>query len=114
VIHKWDSSSRQELELAMRTRRRTIYLSQIGFVPVFDPPTPSFEQTSCPVGWSEVRDALEKLGSKERAVILDRFGFLGPEKSLEEIAKKEGVTREAIRQRQLRGIKRLKRLLMPS
>ena len=94
----------------MRTQRRTIYLGGIPVEPVYSPAAPSCEQIGCPVGWSEVLEALEKLRPKEREVILDRFGFTGPEKSLEEIAKREGVTREAIRQRQNRAIKTLKRL----
>lgn len=61
------------------------------------------------IGHSQIHDAIESLKPDNiRELIIERFGFNGQEpKTLEEIAQREGVTREAIRMRQAKGLRQL-------
>ncbi|MBX2880285.1 MAG: RNA polymerase sigma factor RpoS [Granulosicoccus sp.] len=55
---------------------------------------------------------LEKLETKQREVLVRRFGLHGHEKStLEEVGLELGVTRERVRQIQMDALKRLRRIL---
>jgi len=57
-------------------------------------------------------DRLHKLESKQREVLVRRFGLHGHEKStLEEVGQELGVTRERVRQIQMEALKRLRRIL---
>ncbi len=61
---------------------------------------------------SNINVWLEKLESKQREVLVRRFGLHGHEKStLEEVGQELGVTRERVRQIQLEALKRLRRIL---
>jgi len=61
---------------------------------------------------SKIDDWLEKLESKQREVLVRRFGLHGHEKStLEEVGRELGVTRERVRQIQMEALKRLRRIL---
>ncbi|MFK8078929.1 MAG: RNA polymerase sigma factor RpoS [Granulosicoccus sp.] len=61
---------------------------------------------------SNINDWLEKLESKQREVLVRRFGLHGHEKStLEEVGQELGVTRERVRQIQMEALKRLRRIL---
>jgi len=61
---------------------------------------------------SNINKWLEKLESKQREVLVRRFGLHGHEKStLEEVGQELGVTRERVRQIQMEALKRLRRIL---
>lgn len=61
---------------------------------------------------SNINDWLHKLESKQREVLVRRFGLHGHEKStLEEVGQELGVTRERVRQIQMEALKRLRRIL---
>jgi RNA polymerase nonessential primary-like sigma factor len=61
---------------------------------------------------SNINQWLEKLESKQREVLVRRFGLHGHEKStLEEVGQELGVTRERVRQIQMDALKRLRRIL---
>lgn len=61
---------------------------------------------------SNINDWLGKLESKQREVLVRRFGLHGHEKStLEEVGQELGVTRERVRQIQMEALKRLRRIL---
>lgn len=61
---------------------------------------------------SNINQWLEKLESKQREVLVRRFGLHGHEKStLEEVGQELGVTRERVRQIQMEALKRLRRIL---
>ena len=61
---------------------------------------------------SNINNWLEKLESKQREVLVRRFGLHGHEKStLEEVGQELGVTRERVRQIQMEALKRLRRIL---
>lgn len=61
---------------------------------------------------SNINEWLEKLESKQREVLVRRFGLHGHEKStLEEVGQELGVTRERVRQIQMDALKRLRRIL---
>jgi len=56
-----------------------------------------------------IGQTLSQLGRREREVIEARFGFGGSEpQTLEEVAREFGVTRERIRQIEMRGLRRLR------
>src|SRR5260221_9935550 len=60
----------------------------------------------------ELSDLLEVLDDRERKIILQRFGLDGGKpKTLEEVGKKFGVTRERIRQLQNIALAKLRRAL---
>ena len=60
----------------------------------------------------ELRELLEVLDDRERKIILQRFGLDdGKPKTLEEVGKKFGVTRERIRQLQNIALAKLRRAL---
>jgi RNA polymerase primary sigma factor len=60
----------------------------------------------------EVSDLFEVLDDRERTIIFQRFGLDGPKpKTLEEVGKKFGVTRERIRQLQNIALAKLRRAL---
>ncbi len=55
---------------------------------------------------------LQKLETKQREVLVRRFGLEGHEKAtLEEVGRELGVTRERVRQIQMDGLKKLRRVL---
>jgi len=61
---------------------------------------------------SNINDWLQKLESKQREVLVRRFGLHGHEKAtLEEVGQELGVTRERVRQIQMEALKRLRRIL---
>lgn len=61
---------------------------------------------------SNINQWLEKLESKQREVLVRRFGLHGHEKcTLEEVGQELGVTRERVRQIQMEALKRLRRIL---
>lgn len=61
---------------------------------------------------SNINDWLHKLETKQREVLVRRFGLHGHEKStLEEVGQELGVTRERVRQIQMEALKRLRRIL---
>ena len=61
---------------------------------------------------SNINEWLGKLESKQREVLVRRFGLHGHEKStLEEVGQELGVTRERVRQIQMDALKRLRRIL---
>ena len=61
---------------------------------------------------SNINQWLGKLESKQREVLVRRFGLHGHEKStLEEVGQELGVTRERVRQIQMDALKRLRRIL---
>lgn len=61
---------------------------------------------------SNINEWLHKLESKQREVLVRRFGLHGHEKStLEEVGQELGVTRERVRQIQMEALKRLRRIL---
>ncbi|GIX21615.1 MAG: RNA polymerase sigma factor RpoS [Gammaproteobacteria bacterium] len=61
---------------------------------------------------AHVRDWLNELDEKQRAVVVRRFGLCGHERcTLEEVGQALGVTRERARQIQLEALKRLRRIL---
>ena len=61
---------------------------------------------------SNINDWLLKLESKQREVLVRRFGLHGHEKcTLEEVGQELGVTRERVRQIQMEALKRLRRIL---
>ena len=61
---------------------------------------------------SNINPWLEKLESKQREVLVRRFGLHGHEKcTLEEVGQELGVTRERVRQIQMDALKRLRRIL---
>ncbi len=61
---------------------------------------------------SHINDWLGKLESKQREVLVRRFGLHGHDKStLEEVGRELGVTRERVRQIQMEALKRLRRIL---
>jgi RNA polymerase primary sigma factor len=61
-----------------------------------------------------VRDALDTLPARQRKVIEKWYGFECEHMTLKEIADEEGVSRQAVRQAQKKGEKRLKTLLEES
>ncbi len=64
---------------------------------------------------SHINDWLAKLESKQREVLVRRFGLHGHDKStLEEVGRELGVTRERVRQIQMEALKRLRRILESS
>lgn len=64
---------------------------------------------------SHINDWLGKLESKQREVLVRRFGLHGHDKStLEEVGRELGVTRERVRQIQMEALKRLRRILESS
>lgn len=61
---------------------------------------------------ANINQWLEKLESKQREVLVRRFGLHGHEKcTLEEVGQELGVTRERVRQIQMEALKRLRRIL---
>ncbi|NND91610.1 MAG: RNA polymerase sigma factor RpoS [Granulosicoccus sp.] len=61
---------------------------------------------------SNINEWLQKLETKQREVLVRRFGLYGHEKStLEEVGQELGVTRERVRQIQMEALKRLRRIL---
>lgn len=56
-----------------------------------------------------INQLLEKLNPRQKEIILSRFGFGIPKKTLEEIGKKYGVTRERIRQIESISLKLIKK-----
>ena len=64
---------------------------------------------------SHINDWLGKLETKQREVLVRRFGLHGHDKStLEEVGRELGVTRERVRQIQMEALKRLRRILESS
>lgn len=64
---------------------------------------------------SHINEWLGKLESKQREVLVRRFGLHGHDKStLEEVGRELGVTRERVRQIQMEALKRLRRILESS
>jgi hypothetical protein len=60
----------------------------------------------------ELSELLEVLGDRERKIIFERFGLEGGKaKTLEEVGKRFGVTRERIRQSQNIALAKLRRAL---
>ena len=58
---------------------------------------------------SEVQDVLDTLTPRERRVLQLRFGLIdGHQRTLEEVGKRIGVTRERIRQIEVRALRRLR------
>jgi RNA polymerase primary sigma factor len=65
-----------------------------------------------PFSRDEVSNLLEVLDDRERKIIFQRFGLDGDKpKTLEEVGKKFGVTRERIRQLQNIALAKLRRAL---
>jgi len=61
---------------------------------------------------ASMADWLGQLESKQREVVLRRFGLQGHERStLEEVGRELGVTRERVRQIQMEALKRLRRVM---
>lgn len=61
---------------------------------------------------ARIDEWLQKLETKQREVLVRRFGLHGHEKStLEEVGQELGVTRERVRQIQMEALKRLRRIL---
>lgn len=59
-----------------------------------------------------VRQQIGKLNGKQRDVLIDRYGLYGEApKTLEEISKDLGISREAVRQLQCRALAKLQALL---
>lgn len=56
---------------------------------------------------SRVIDAIMKLKPREVEIIMDRYGFYGPEMTLEQIGQEIGVTRERIRQIEEKALRKL-------
>jgi hypothetical protein len=56
-----------------------------------------------------INQLLEKLNPRQKEIILSRFGFGIPKKTLEEIGKKYGVTRERVRQIESISLKLIKK-----
>ncbi len=58
---------------------------------------------------SEVEDVLDTLKPRERRVLQLRFGLIdGHQRTLEEVGKRFGVTRERIRQIEAKALRRLR------
>ena len=55
-----------------------------------------------------MQEVLDTLSKREQKVLKMRFGFDGRIRTLEEIGKEEGVTRERIRQIEAKAIKKLR------
>lgn len=55
----------------------------------------------------ELRAAVDRLEPKQAAILRSRYGLDGEEKTLQEIADESGVTRERIRQKQVKAEKEL-------
>lgn len=60
-----------------------------------------------------VRDAVATLKPRDAAFVRLKFGFDGEEQTLEQIGQQYGVTRERVRQRLVKILPRLQRLLAP-
>ena len=60
---------------------------------------------------AEIKEVLSTFTDREQLVINMRFGFMGREYTLQEVANEVGVSREWIRQIEIRVIKQLKPLL---
>jgi len=61
---------------------------------------------------NQLGHALDKLPLEDRALLIRRYGLGGRrEESLEELSADLGVTREAVRQRQIKAERRLRRLM---
>ena len=59
-----------------------------------------------------LREGLKFLDSREQLIIIHRFGLFGVEvKTLAEIGKREGISRERIRQLESRAIRKLKKVM---
>jgi RNA polymerase primary sigma factor len=59
---------------------------------------------------AEVREALRSLSERERMVLVLRFGLLdGRERTLAEVSKELGVTRERVRQIEGKALRKLRR-----
>jgi RNA polymerase primary sigma factor len=58
---------------------------------------------------TEVEDVLESLTPRERRVLQLRFGFIdGSQRTLEEVGTRFGVTREGIRQIEVKALRKLR------
>ena len=55
-----------------------------------------------------VDEQLLRLKPREREVLKERFGFMGPAQTLEEVGQKMNVTRERIRQIEANAIRKLR------
>ena len=53
-----------------------------------------------------VADALKSLTSREEAILKLRYGFDGPEQTLEQVGNKYNITRERIRQIEAKSVKK--------
>ena len=68
-----------------------------------------FESASQAMLRSDVEDVLDTLGPRERRVLQLRFGLIdGHQRTLEEVGKRFGVTRERIRQIEARALRKLR------
>ena len=56
----------------------------------------------------EIRDVLSTLTPREEKVLLLRYGFDGRERTLEEVGAEFNITRERIRQIEVKALKKLK------
>lgn len=87
----------------------------LGDVAVDESATDPEEGTLADAGALEVRRALETLDPKERRILELRYGFSGEgPKSLQEMSEYLGISREGIRQIEVKALKRLRRLLHAS
>jgi RNA polymerase sigma factor (sigma-70 family) len=99
----------------IKAKSRAITFSDIDLGPEleFDPPAaPEADEAEQRDDAANVRAALKSLSPRDRAVISARYGLDdGEGKTLEEIGEAMGVTRERVRQREARGLRRLRRAL---
>ena len=59
-----------------------------------------------------LKEGLKLLDSREQLIIIHRFGLFGAEvETLAQIGKREGISRERIRQLEMRAIKKLKKIM---
>jgi RNA polymerase primary sigma factor len=59
----------------------------------------------------ELRAALADLPDGQREVLEARYGFCGPDRSLEDIGQQLGITKQAVQYREKAAIRKLRRLL---